>query len=105
MTLYPVQPCVVCGGETIRGLTELEYEFGRVHIVVHDVPVATCQRCGEQFIPGEFGVWLGSEVARLAAQIASTLESDELLEATRVETNVSRRWLEASGTQLAWATT
>jgi YgiT-type zinc finger domain-containing protein len=104
MTLYQVQPCVECGGETIRTFTELTYEFERVRIIVRDVPVATCTRCGEQYVPGEFGVWLGSEVARLAEQIASTLETDELLEATQVETNVSRRWLEASGTNLAWTT-
>lgn len=77
--LLQVQPCVLCGEQTTRRLTELTYNFAGVQIVVSGVPVAACEGCDEEFVPGEIGVWLGDGVAKIAARLQSVLAEEDAL--------------------------
>jgi len=77
--LFHAQPCVLCGAPTERRLTELTYTFDRVRIVVRDVPVAVCVGCNEEYVPGEIGVWLGDEVAKIAERLQAVLADETAL--------------------------
>lgn len=67
--LHQLKTCRVCGGQTQRELVELRYEFDGFAIVVRGVPAAVCQNCGERYIPGDVGVWLGDYVADIAERV------------------------------------
>ncbi len=77
--LFHARPCVLCGAHTERRLAELTYTFERVRIVVRDVPVAVCVGCDEEYVPGEIGVWLGDEVAKIAERPQAILADETAL--------------------------
>lgn len=67
--MYEVQPCIVCGRITRQGCTSLTYDNGDLKIVVNGVPAAICEQCGEEYVPGEFGVWLGDRIPEIVEEI------------------------------------
>lgn len=95
--LFQVQPCVLCGGATARKFTELTYQFDRLQIVVKGVPVATCEGCDEEFVPGDFGVWLGDEVAKIADHLQSIIAQEDALRDLVVNFGVDEQKLVSSG--------
>jgi YgiT-type zinc finger domain-containing protein len=99
-TLYQVQPCIVCGGKTRRGTTDLTFEFAEFTITVQGIPAAICQECGEEYVPGEFGTWLGGEMARLAEFIRAT----EGFAFEPVKVKYDEKRLVPTGRHSQWAT-
>lgn len=95
--LFQVQPCLLCKGVTTQGYTELVYEFPRFRITVRDVPAALCNGCGERFVPGDFGVWLGDEIARLAAQVEAFLADEDALRGMEITMRLDGERLVNSG--------
>lgn len=67
--LHQLKTCRLCGSQTEQNLVELRYEFDGFAIVVRGVPAAVCKTCGERYIPGDVGVWLGDYVADIAERV------------------------------------
>lgn len=95
--LFQMQPCILCKGETTREYVELIYTYPRFTIVVKGVPAAVCACCGEQFVPGDVGVWLGDEVATLAAQLQATVAGEDALRDVVLNVSIDEEQLVASG--------
>ena len=99
MRLFQVQSCIVCGGETERRLVDLEYEVESVVIEVKGVPAAVCTVCGEQYIPGEFAVWLGDKLAEILHHVREL----DGLEIEKVQARYGEGKLVPPGVSPVWA--
>jgi YgiT-type zinc finger domain-containing protein len=100
MRLFQVQPCIACKGKTERRLVDLEYELDDMTLTIKGVPAAVCTQCGEQYIPGEFGVWLGDRIAELLDHMRSL----EGLHVDRIQATLGEGHLTPSIQTLEWAT-
>lgn len=100
MRMFQVQPCVACKGETERRLIGLEYELDDMTLVVKGVPAAVCTQCGEQYIPGEFGVWLGDRISELLEHIRSL----DGLHVDHIHATYGEGHLASGPPSVAWAT-
>lgn len=100
MRLFQVQPCIACKGETERRLVDLEYELDDMILTIKGVPAAVCTQCGEQYIPGEFGVWLGDRISELLEHIRSL----EGLHVDHIQATFGAGHLSPAAEPLAWAT-
>lgn len=87
--LHQVQRCVMCNGEAHLQSIELEYPFGDVCILVKGVPASVCQQCGEQYVAGDLGVWLGDEVVRLADKIRQVTREERALEGFKLQASLN----------------
>lgn len=90
---FHTQPCPVCKGETRRETIELEYDFGDVRILLQGVPADVCRQCGEQYVPGDIGVWLGEEVERLVARIRAVADEEPAILGLSAQARVDERRL------------
>lgn len=100
---HQVEHCLQCGGGTRQETIELRYEFDGICIVVKGVPATVCQQCGEQYISGQIGVWLGTEVTRLAGKLRTLIDDEDALEGLKVQADLSEGLLQSSDGPLMWA--
>lgn len=99
MQLFQVQPCIVCGGETERQFVDVEYELESVVIEVKGVPAAVCRQCGEQYIPGDFALWLDDKLAEILHHVREL----DGLEIEKVQARYGEGKLVPLGASSAWA--
>lgn len=73
MPIHPAKKCPACGGTMTRTKAELTFERAGVQVIVQDVPVAACEACGEQYVPGSVGLALSDEVESVLAEMEARL--------------------------------
>jgi YgiT-type zinc finger domain-containing protein len=71
--------CASCGGTMRPSLTELVFARGEIQVVVQDVPSTTCEACGEQLVPGAFGLVLSDEVEAILTDLEALADQERVL--------------------------
>lgn len=64
-------PCPYCGGTAELVTTTLERRFGRVRLVVEDVPAYRCAACGEETLELQTAAALDDALAPVVRALAA----------------------------------
>jgi YgiT-type zinc finger domain-containing protein len=51
--------CVICRQvEIVDGLTSVDFEHGKIHLVINNVPARVCPSCGEAYVEEDIALHL-----------------------------------------------